>query len=133
MSREKSLALDGKFDYVVGIWFEAALTHQEIHIPELGYKTALNLGLDYTFGLGNGLASDDGILHLREFRTAHLRWGNCSFLCPVCQLFIQYIQQLNGIVFYDWTNNEIYNFVNWSWQFDKWSFLHHGILESSDF
>ena len=32
------------------------------------------------------------------------------------------VNSLNGIIFYDWTNKELYNFISWSWQFDKWSF-----------
>jgi len=131
--REKRLALDGKFDYVVGFWFEAALTHQEIHIPELEYSHALNLGLDYTFGLGNGL----------NMMTEYFTYGSSEkplssgesvhFSVLSANYSFNIINNLNGILFYDWTNKEFYNFINWSWQYDKWSFYIMGFWNPQRF
>jgi len=131
--REKRLALDGKFDYVVGFWFEASLTHQEIHIPELEYSHALNLGLDYTFGVGNGL----------NMMTEYFTYGSSEkplssgesvhFSALSANYSFNIINNLNGILFYDWTNKEFYNFINWSWQYDKWSFYIMGFLNPQRF
>lgn len=120
--REKRLALDGKFDYVVGLWFEATLIHQEIHIPELAYKHALNLGMDYTFGLGNGLML---MTEYFTFGTSErpLSGGeNLHFSALSASYPFTIVNNLNGIIFYDWTNKDLYNFISWSWQFDRWSF-----------
>ena len=131
--REKRLALDGKFDYFVGIWFEATLIHQEIHIPELTYRRALNLGVDYTFGLGNGLNL------MTEFFTTGssdrpLGSGeDISFTALSANYSFSIINGLNGILFYDWTNRDFYNFINWSWQFDKWSFFIMGFWNPQRF
>jgi hypothetical protein len=132
-AREKRLALDGKFDYGVGLWFEAVLIHQEIHIPELRYRRALNLGLDYTFGLGNGL----------NMMTEFFTYGSSEhplgsgkevyFTALSANYAFNIINSLNGIIFYDWTNGNIYNFINWSWQFDKWSFYIMGFWNPSLF
>ena len=48
-------ALDGKWDVEIGLWFEA--THSFLHRPLLSMRnqTAINMGADYTFGVGNGL------------------------------------------------------------------------------
>lgn len=131
--REKRLAIDGKFDYQMGIWFEAALVHQEIHIDSLRFKRAINLGLDYTFGLGNGLYLMAEFFtygsSAKPFTDADAVYftalsGNYSF---------NIINSLNAILFYDWTSGEIYNFVNWSWQFDKWSFYIMGFWNPQNF
>ena len=52
---ENRLALDGKWDIGVGFWFEGALIHQSTELLPLNYQRMLTLGVDYTFGLGNGL------------------------------------------------------------------------------
>ncbi len=131
--REKRLALDGKFDYVVGLWFEAALTHQEIYIPELQYKRALSIGADYTFGLGNGL---NLMTEYFTFGSSDMpvSGGESSHMSALSANYsFNIFTGLNAIVFYDWTNKEIYNFVNWSWQFDKWSFFIMGFWNPQNF
>jgi hypothetical protein len=131
--REKRLALDGKFDYVVGFWFEAVLTHQEIHIPELEYSHAVNLGLDYTFGLGNGLQL---MTEYFTFGSSERPFGSgesVHFSALSANYSFNIINGLNGILFYDWTNKEFYNFINWSWQFDKWSFYIMGFWNPQRF
>jgi len=120
--REKRLALDGKFDLGVGLWFEGVLIHQEIDLPDFSYQRMLNLGLDYTFGLGNGLnvitemvafGASDKALAGGDYRTL----STLSLNYP-----LSIINNLSGVLFYDWSGKNLYNFVNWSWQFDKWSF-----------
>jgi hypothetical protein len=131
--REKRLALDGKFDYVLGIWFEAALTHQEIHLPELKYKRALSVGLDYTFGLGNGL---NMMTEFFTFGTSEQAFGkgeDVYFSALSANYSFNIFMGLNGIIFYDYTNGDIYNFINWSWQFDKWSFFIMGFWNPQRF
>ena len=116
------MAIDGKFDYTVGIWFEAALIHQEIHIPELKYKRAVSVGLDYTFGLGNGLNMMTEYFTFGSSERPFTGGDNVHFSALSANYPLNIINNLNAILFYDWTNQDIYNFVNWSWQFDKWTF-----------
>jgi len=131
--REKRLALDGKFDYVVGLWFEAVLTHQEIHIPELEYSHALSLGLDYTFGLGNGINVMTEYFTLGSSERPLSGGENVHFSALSANYPFNIINNLNGILFYDWTNKEFYNFINWSWQYDKWSFYIMGFWNPQRF
>jgi len=131
--REKRLGFDGKVDYVVGIWFEAALTHQEIHIPELEYSHALNLGLDYTFGLGNGLAMMTEYFTFGSSEKPFRSEESVHFSALSASYPFTIINNLNGILFFDWTNKEFYNFINWSWQYDKWSFYIMGFWNPQRF
>ncbi len=132
-SREKRLALDGKFDYVVGLWFEASLIHKEISFIDSSYTRALNLGVDYTFGLGNGLNL------MAEFFTTGFSnrpmasGADVYFTAISGNYSFNIFNNLNAILFYDWSNNEIYNFVNWTWQFDKWSFFIMGFWNPQNF
>ncbi len=131
--REKRLAIDGKFDYLIGFWFEASLIHQEIHLPEQRFRKALCLGADYTLGLGNGLnlmtetfmyATSDHALSGGEDIWLTALSANYSF---------NIFNSLSGILFLDWTNGDLYNFINWSWQFDKWSFYVMGFWNPQKF
>lgn len=131
--REKRLALDGKFDYLVGLWFEAVLIHQDIHIPELRYKRALNLGIDYTFSLGNGLNLMSEYFTFGTSEHAFASGEDVHFTALSANYSFNIFNSLSGILFVDWTNRNLYNFLNWSWQFDKWSFYIMGFWNPRDF
>ncbi len=131
--REKRLALDGKFDYLVGLWFEATLIHQEIHIPEITWRRALNLGADYTFGIGNGLNLMAEAFTTGSADTPLGAGEDVWFTALSANYSLSIINNLNGILFYDWTNKEFYNFINWSWQFDNWSFFIMGFWNPQSF
>ncbi len=119
---ENRLGFDGKIDVGVGLWFESSFIHQEHDDIEYGFKRQINLGIDYTFGLGNGLNV------LAEYfynsfsdrfctSTVDNHFGGLSVSYP-----INIIHNVNAIVFYDFTNNEIYRFANWSMTYDKWTY-----------
>jgi hypothetical protein len=118
---------------VVGFWFEAALVHQEIHVPEDRYQRMLNLGLDYTFGLGNGLNIMSEFLLFGKSEWPASSGEDYYFSALSANYSFNIFTSLNGIVFYDWTNQDIYNFINWSWQFDKWSFYIMGFWNPGSF
>lgn len=53
-SRENRLGLDVKWDYIIGIWFEAS--YQQFASQEILKNTSYyTIGADYTFEIGNGL------------------------------------------------------------------------------
>ena len=53
---EDRLALDGKWDLGVGLWFEYSRNLNDKNNTLMSrWETYYNLGLDYTFSLGNGL------------------------------------------------------------------------------
>lgn len=52
---EDRLGLDGKWDVLLGLWFEASWTHKAKDLDILANQYLFNVGADYTFGLGNGL------------------------------------------------------------------------------
>ncbi|MFW6131225.1 MAG: hypothetical protein ACOC5F_01345 [Candidatus Aminicenantaceae bacterium] len=119
---ENRLALDAKFDIGIGLWFEGAVIHQNNDSLPYQYKKTLNIGMDYTFALGNGLNIVGE--HL-VFNNSHEFFGPgdlthfsaFSFNYPLSLL-----DTLSSIFYYDWENNSLYSFVNWKRTYDKWSF-----------
>ena len=119
---ENRIALDAKIDLVVGLWTEISLTHQDLSFTEQQYKTMLNIGMDYTFNLGNGLnMMAEGFAYLQgeqPFANEEgLVFGLLSAAYPV-----NIIHNVSAMLFYDFTNNGFYRFINWTVAYDKWSF-----------
>ncbi|MFO7933027.1 MAG: hypothetical protein R6U78_02990 [Bacteroidales bacterium] len=119
---ENRIGLDAKFDLGVGFWVEGTVIHQDLDFTDLRYTSMLNAGMDYTFNLGNGLnLMTEGFGYLRGSRLfgtdEHLIFGLLSATYP-----ITIIHNLSAMVFYDFTNRDLYRFLNWSITYDRWSF-----------
>lgn len=119
---ENRFGLDFKLDYELGFWLESAIIHQEFDFTKEEYKQMHTIGADYTFNIGSGLsiiseyftlANSDKMLVSDKY----FSFGALSLNYPV-----SIIHNL-GIMFYvDFENEEYYRFINWSMQYDKWSF-----------
>ncbi len=115
--------LDGKWDLGVGLWFEASScisSDKALLIPR--FQDMLNLGMDYTFALGNGL----GIT--LEYLYYH---GGSRFLFGDTRLHLlgsmwsyapSILDNLNALVFYLPSNNKFFNYLSWGRVYDDWSF-----------
>lgn len=120
--QENRFAFDTKFDLLVGLWIEAAVIHQDLDFTDQKYKSMLNAGMDYTFNLGNGLnlmAETFGYLQGNQLFGADEKmfFGLISATYP-----LNIIHNVSAMLFYDFSNNEIYRFVNWSMTYDRWNF-----------
>lgn len=118
---EHKFGFDIKMDMVVGCWLEASWVNKQKDLGVLTNQEILNLGVDYTFGIGNGLsvvfeqlvaATDQNPFEFKQ--TTLFSLMNLSY--PISMF-----DNLSAIVYYDWTNNSTYNFVNWSHQFKKFT------------
>jgi len=117
---ENRLALDGKWDIGIGIWFEGALTHQNSEQLPSPWQRAATVGFDYTFGIGNGLnligeyfvyTSSQEVLGSGD----SLKFSALSLNYPLSML-----DTLSCILYYDWRNKNLYSFLNWRRTYDQW-------------
>jgi hypothetical protein len=116
---EHRLGFDARFDRLLGYWIEASWKTMGRNLGVLTNQKILNLGMDYTFALGNGLtviyeqliaAFDEKPFGFNEVISFSLL--NASY--PV-----GLINNIGYILYYDWCSNAAYNFVNWQKQFDR--------------
>jgi len=119
---ENRIALDAKIDLAVGLWAEAALSHQDFSFNDNNFKTMLNLGMDYTLGIGNGIhVMTEAFSYLQGEHAFAARekivFGLLSASYPV-----NIIHNVSLMLFYDFGNSNFYRFVNWSIAYDRWSF-----------
>ena len=118
---EDRFALDGKWDMKVGLWFEAAYIRKSRDLGILSHQTLLNVGTDYTFGIGNGfnlvlehllVASDQN-----PFQFAQTAQVSATTLTYPLGLF----DNLLGVVLYNWTSEDFTFFLNYQRQFKRFT------------
>jgi hypothetical protein len=130
---ENRYSIDGKFDLGIGLWFEGTLIHQNLDFTDINYSRLFNIGTDYTFGIGNGLTA---IAEYFTYQSSKEPFGSGAGV-DFGALHISYpftiISNLSAIVYYDFTNKELYRFINCSWTYDNWVFYVMGFWNPDNF
>ena len=125
---ENRFAFDTKLDVTIGIWLEAAWINQKETVEAFRNQEIINLGMDYTFGIGNGLTTTFEQL-IASYDEEPFNFENMvTFTLLNLTYPVGLFDNLSAIVYYDWTNNSAYNFVNWQKQFNKISLYFMGYI-----
>ncbi|NQU05841.1 MAG: hypothetical protein HQ568_07095 [Calditrichaeota bacterium] len=116
---ENRLALDGRWDVLIGLWFEAAIIERRTKtIPEKWLKFAM-IGTDFTFGIGNGLY----MLCEHESISRSKEWGGFNENVQISAYMLSYpinlLDNLNLYGFYSWEQENLYNYIGWQRTYDN--------------
>jgi hypothetical protein len=130
---ENRFAVDGKWDMGIGIWFEGSLIHQNNEFLLMPWQRALNVGLDYTFGIGNGLYLLGEHFNLARTRKAFQSGDDTNFSAILLRYPLGLLDELTGIFYYDWENEEWYRFFSWQRTYDRWRINVIGFWNPEDF
>ncbi len=117
---ENRLALDGKWDIGIGIWFEGALTHQNSEQLPFPWQRAVTVGFDYTFGIGNGLNLIGEYFVYTSSQEALDSGDSMEFSALSLNYPLGTLDTLSCIFYYDWKNKNLYSFLNWRRTYDQW-------------
>lgn len=116
---EQRIALDGKWDKKVGLWFEASHSFKNQNLGVLTNQTMLNIGTDYTFGIGNGLNVIGEHLSLAYYpdniqkeNIAHISAATASYPLGL-------FDNLMSIVYYNWETSDPILFLNYQHSFKQ--------------
>jgi hypothetical protein len=116
---ENRIGIDGKWDYVVGLWLEATWINKARDVGAYTNQHIFNAGTDYTFNIGNGLNTTFEQLLISYDQTAFAfkrpTWFSALSLSYPATMF----DTFNAIIYYDWTSSSSYNFVSWKRQFNR--------------
>jgi hypothetical protein len=116
---EDRFGFDGKWDVGVGVWVEAAVVHQDSPLLPTPYQRAFTLGVDYTFGVGNGLTALAEQFRL-DASTAVFSGGDAQdFSALVLRYPLGLLDELSGILYYDWKSGGFSRFVTWKRTYDS--------------
>jgi hypothetical protein len=120
---ENRFALDGKWDVGAGVWFEGVLVHQDFRLYPFKYQRFLNLGADYTFGLGNGLHVIAEHL-ISSSSDQALSGGESLRLTAVAADYpLGLLDRIKAVIFHNWKSGDWYRLITWQRTYDKWSFF----------
>lgn len=122
ITSEDRFGLDGKWDITVGLWLEGVLIHRDIDFFPLKYQRLINAGIDYTFGLGNGIHALSELFLFEISETAFGEGEGFEFSALSLNYPLGLLDNLTGMVYYDWENEDWYRFLNWQRTYDSWSF-----------
>lgn len=119
---ENRLGFDGRWDLGMGLWFEGSWVHKGKKVGLLSNQEMLNLGADYTFGIGNGLYAVFEHLLTASSEKAFDMSNTINFSALSLQYPIGIVDNLNSMIFYDWRNASTYTYINWNHRFAKFTF-----------
>lgn len=116
---EDRVALDGKWDLGIGLWFESASIMKHKDIGAFTNETLFTLGMDYTFGIGSGLniLAEHMVVGYDEdpfgFNT-HSNTTALSLSYP-----IGFFDNLNAYATYSWEAEAASFFLNYQHDFKR--------------
>jgi hypothetical protein len=116
---EDRIGIDGKWDLGVGFWIEGVIKHNGLENAMFHeWETYLNLGLDYTFALGNGL---NAIMEYFRYNSKADLFqkglqGNYNALSVNYPLGL--LNNITLVVYYNWEQKDWYRFINIQRKYD---------------
>ncbi|MEI6090349.1 MAG: hypothetical protein WCR42_07860 [bacterium] len=116
---EDRIGLDGKWDLGVGLWFEAVYimpAKESINYPD---QALLNIGLDYTFGIGNGLYVLFEHLITNYTKIPSVFNANNNTTASLISYPLGLDDNISSILAYGWDTKALSVFMNYSHQFEK--------------
>jgi hypothetical protein len=116
---ENRIGFDGKWDLGIGVWTEGTWINKSRNTGAYTNQEIFNVGTDYTFGIGNGLYGVCEHLLVSYDNVPFAFTHPISFTAISLSYPVGIFNNLSAIVYYDWTNNALYNFVNWKRDFNK--------------
>lgn len=118
---ENKIGFDMKFDYLIGFWIEGVWINKAKELGILNNQEMLVGGLDYTFGIGNGLnATFEHLIFSNDEKAFAFSQTN-SFSALSLSYPFGLFDNVSTILYYDWNSKNVYNFINWKRTFDRTS------------
>jgi hypothetical protein len=130
---EDRFGFDGRWDVEIGLWVETVLIHQDIDWIPYKYQRLMNIGLDYTFALGNGVHSMYEHFWFTIAEDAFGRGEEMEFSALSLNYPIGLLDNLTGMIYYDWENEDWYRFVSWQRTYDRWRIYLMGFWNPAEF
>ena len=118
---EDRIGLDGKWDITVGFWLEGSWAHKHQDVGIFTNQTLLNTGVDYTFGIGNGLNVVAEQLVSSQDEEA-FAFANASTLTGISASYpTGLFDNLSLVLYYEWTGQQLFSTLNWQRDYKKFT------------
>lgn len=110
--KENRIGLDLRVDVVVGAWLEASWVNNNEDLDMFTNQEVFSLGVDYTFCLGSGLYMIFEQLLASYDQKAFSFENTTNFSLLSLSYPLGLFSNIQGIVYYDWEQSYLYNFIN---------------------
>lgn len=116
---ENRYALDGKWDIVVGAWFEAVHIHKTKDVGMLTNQSFVTLGVDYTFAIGNGLnVTLENMVSTYDQKA--FAFENSSNVTATSLTYpLGLFDNISTMLYYSWKEQDVSSFISYEHQFEK--------------
>ncbi|CAM1354194.1 hypothetical protein [Tenacibaculum insulae] len=118
---ENKYGIDAKWDVTVGLWLEATYSKKNKNIGLLTHQTLLNIGTDYTFGVGNGLNVVAEHLITSFDEKAYTFNNNQNTTALSANYPLGFFDTISAMYYYNWSSKDSTVFINFEHQFEKFS------------
>jgi hypothetical protein len=119
---ESRYAIDIKVDQIIGLSLEATYIQKAEsaeNLNDINHQQLINIGIDYTFGLGNGLTLLTEHLIINSNETA-FETGNTSHITALSLSYpLSFFDNISTLAYYSWTNETATVFINYQHQFSN--------------
>jgi hypothetical protein len=119
---EDRVGIDTKVDLTIGLWAEGALIRQDSDLVPEPYQQFVTCGIDYTFGIGDGLT----VLAEHFFVGTGKDAFDSSEISNVTGMSVNYpwglVDDIGLIVYYDHDSSDLNSFFDWRRTYDRWTF-----------
>jgi hypothetical protein len=116
---EDRIGFDAKWDFRTGFWLEGSWTRKGEDLGPFTNQEIFNAGIDYTFGIRNGIyMAYEHLLFSYDEKPFEFENMN-SFSLITASYPLNLFDKISAIVYYNWTENKIYNYFTWQKQLDK--------------
>jgi hypothetical protein len=120
---ETKVSLDGKWDIGPGLSFEYVVKHND---PANGilprWETYLNLGIDYTLAVGNGIGLATEFFRYSGLESPGKKGTDFNYSVLTCNYPFGLLNSVTALVYFDWERREWYRFLSLKREYDFWSF-----------
>lgn len=116
---EHRFGIDGKWDVGVGLWFEAAWIRKNRAEGNMKNQQIVNIGLDYTFDIGNGPNLVFEQLHFAAYQKPFSSGSNLWFSALAASYPLSLFDNIQAVIYFDWSQADVYNFLSWKKQLNN--------------
>ncbi len=116
---EDKVGFDAKWDLKTGLWIEGSFTHKGRDLGVLTNQLVLSAGVDYTFGVGNGLYAAFEQLVISQDAEPFAFTDPGAFSGLSVSYPVGLFDKFSMIIYCNWSEGNLYNFLQWQKQFNK--------------
>ena len=124
---EQRYAFDMRWDIEIGFWSEIVIVDfDNDELPLNRWRRFINMGADYTIGIGNGIGVMGEYFEIGEPSDPFGGANPARFLAASLDYSLGIADIVKGVFYNDLERNESYSFLAWIHTLDNWQFSLNG-------